>query len=139
MKKLLLLSALFVLACSSDDTSNDNNNNASSLAGTWLLTSITNDAGELLDLEATCANQNYFSCNDNSGTAYFHFNENENGDVIDCYVSSTDTFIYTSTSAESNQYLFTNNSGIVYSGELISNGTVLSTVINEFVHKHTKQ
>ena len=132
MKKLLyLFLTLLIVACSSDDNNNDgdNNNNTSSLAGIWNLTSQTNAAGPV-DLEATCANENYLVLNDTSGTIYFHFNEDSEGNVVPCYVSRTGTCTYTNTPAGSNQYLLTTGDGFVLSGELNSNGTVLS-IINE--------
>jgi hypothetical protein len=133
MKKLiyLFLTAL-VVACSGDDSnsdSGDNNNNTSSLAGIWNLTSQTNAAGPV-DLEATCANKNYLNLNDTSGTIYFHFNEDSGGDVVPCFEAGTDTCTYTNTPAGSNQYILTISAGVVLSGELNSNGTILS-IINE--------
>ena len=133
MKKLIyLFLTVLVVACSGDDSnsdSGDNNNNTSSLAGIWNLTSQTNAAGPI-DLEATCANENYLDLNDTSGTIYFHFNEDSEGNVLPCYVSRTGTCTYTNTPAGSNQYLLTTGDGFVLSGELNSNGTILS-IINE--------
>ena len=133
MKKLIyLFLTVLVVACSGDDSnsdSGDNNNNTSSLAGIWNLTSQTNAAGPV-DLEATCANKNYLNLNDTSGTIYFHFNEDSEGDVVPCFVDGTDTCTYTNTPAGSNQYLLTISAGVVLSGELNSNETILS-IINE--------
>ena len=141
MKKLLyLFLTLLIVACSSDDNNNDgdNNNNTSSLAGIWNLTSQTNAAGPV-DLEATCANENFIELNDTSGTIYFHFNEDSEGPVP-CFLSSTETFTYTNTPAGSNQYLLTTSAGEVFSCELNSNGTIFS-IINEdeWVMNFTKQ
>ena len=104
-------------------------NNAFSLAGIWNLTSQTNAAGPV-DLEATCANENYLVLNDTSGTIYFHFNEDSEGNIVPCFLAGTDTCTYTNTPAGSNQYLLATSAGVVLSGELNSNGTILS-IINE--------
>ena len=132
MKKLLyLFLTVLMVACSGDDSnsdSGDNNNNTFSLVGTWNLTSIlVNGVAQILD--ATCAYENFIELNDTSGTIYFHFNEDSEGPVP-CFLSSTETFTYTNTPAGSNQYLLTTGDGFVLSGELNSNGTVLS-IINE--------
>ena len=142
MKKLLyLFLTLLIVACSSDDNNNDgdNNNNTSSLAGIWNLTSQTNAAGPV-DLEATCANENYLVLNDTSGTIYFHFNEDSEGNIVPCFLDGTDTFTYTNTPAGSYQYLLTTSAGEVFSCELNSNGTIFS-IINEdeWVMNFTKQ
>ena len=142
MKKLLyLFLTLLIVACSSDDNNNDgdNNNNTSSLAGIWNLTSQTNAAGPV-DLEATCANENYLVLNDTSGTIYFHFNVDSEGNVVPCFLAGTDTCTYTNTPAGSNQYLLTTSAGEVFSCELNSNGTIFS-IINEdeWVMNFTKQ
>ena len=133
MKKLIyLFLTVLVVACSGDDSnsdSGDNNNNTSSLAGIWNLTSQTNAAGPV-DLEATCANENYLDLNDTSGTIYFYFNEDSEGNVLPCFVARTGTCTYTNTPAGSNQYLLTISAGVVLPGELNSNGTILS-IINE--------
>ena len=133
MKKLIyLFLTLLVVACSGDDSnsdSGDNNNNTSSLAGIWNLTSVTNADGPV-DLEVTCSNENYLLLNDTSGTIYFHFNEDSDGNVVPCFVADTDTCTYTNTPAGSNQYLLTISAGDVLISELNSNGTVLS-IINE--------
>ena len=133
MKKLLyLFLTVLMVACSGDDSnsdSGDNNNNTFSLVGTWNLTSIlVNGVAQILD--ATCAYENFIELNDTSGTIYFHFNEDSEGNVVPCYVSRTGTCTYTNTPAGSNQYLLTTGDGFVLSGELNSNGTVLS-IINE--------
>ncbi len=66
MKKLIyLFLTVLIVACSGDgggDGGGDDggNNNTSSLVGTWNLTSITDVNGVPQDLEATCANENYF-------------------------------------------------------------------------------
>ena len=134
MKKLIyLFLTVLVVACSGDNNNNtssgDNNNNTSSLAGIWDLTSVTNADGPV-DLEVTCSNENYLVLNDTSGTIYFHFNEDSDGNVVPCFVADTDTCTYTNTPAGSNQYLLTISAGDVLIGELNSNGTVLS-IINE--------
>ena len=113
-------------------------NNASSLAGIWNLTSQTNAAGPV-DLEATCANENYLNINDTSGTIYFHFNEDSDGNIVPCFVAGTDTFTYTNTPVGSNQYTLVTSEGGVLSGELNSNGTILSITDNEDVLTFTKQ
>jgi hypothetical protein len=113
-------------------------NNAFSLAGIWNLTSQTNAAGPV-DLEATCANENFIELNDTSGTAYFHFNENSEGNIVPCFVAGTDTCTYTNTPAGSNQYLLTTSAGVVLSGELNNNGTILSIIDNDDVLNFTKQ
>ena len=134
MKKLIyLFLTVLIVACSGDDSnsdSGDNNNNTSSLVGTWNLTSILDGNGVAQDIQATCANENFIELNDTSGTIYFHFNEDSEGNVVPCYVSRTGTCTYTNTPAGSNQYLLTTGDGFVLSGELNSNGTVLS-IINE--------
>jgi len=81
-------------------------------------------------LEATCANENYLVLDDTSGTIYFHFNEDSDGNMVPCFESNTDTCTYTNTPAGSNQYLLTISAGDVLSSELNSNGTILS-IINE--------
>ena len=134
MKKLLyIFLTVLIVGCSGDDSnsdSGDNNNNTSSLVGTWNLTSILDGNGVAQDIQATCANENFIELNDTSGTIYFHFNEDSEGNVVPCYVSRTGTCTYTNTPAGSNQYLLTTGDGFVLSGELNSNGTVLS-IINE--------
>jgi len=140
MKKLIyLFLTVLVAACSGDDSNSDSGDNTSSLAGIWNLTSVTNADGPI-DLEATCANENYLDLNDTSGTIYFHFNEDSEGNVVPCFVADTDTCTYTNTPAGSNQYLFTISEGDVLSGELNINGTILS-IINEdgYVWNLTKQ
>ena len=130
MKKLIyLFLTVLVVACSGDDSNSDSGDNTSSLAGIWNLTSVTNAAGPV-DLEATCANENFIELNDTSGTIYFHFNEDSDGNVVPCFVADTDTCTYTNTPAGSNQYLLTISAGDVLISELNSNGTVLS-IINE--------
>ena len=130
MKKLIyLFLTVLVVACSGDDSNSDSGDNTSSLAGIWNLTSQTNAAGPV-DLEATCANENYLVLNDTSGTIYIHFNEDSDGNVVPCFVADTDTCTYTNTPAGSNQYLLTISAGDVLISELNSNGTVLS-IINE--------
>ena len=130
MKKLIyLFLTVLVVACSGDDSNSDSGDNTSSLAGIWNLTSQTNAAGPI-DLEATCANENYLDLNDTSGTIYFYFNEDSEGNVQPCFVARTGTCTYTNTPAGSNQYLLTTGDGFVLSGELNSNGTILS-IINE--------
>ena len=119
MKKLIyLFLTVLVVACSGDDSNSDSGDNTSS-----------NAAGPI-DLEATCANENYLDLNDTSGTIYFYFNEDSEGNVQPCFVARTGTCTYTNTPAGSNQYLLTTGDGFVLSGELNSNGTILS-IINE--------
>ena len=130
MKKLIyLFLTVLVVACSGDDSNSDSGDNTSSLAGIWNLTSQTNAAGPV-DLEATCANENFIELNDTSGTIYFHFNEDSEGNIVPCFLAGTDTCTYTNTPAGSNQYLLTISAGVVLSGELNSNETILS-IINE--------
>ena len=133
MKKLIFIFlTVLIVGCSGDDSnsdSGDNNNNTSSLVGTWNLTSILDGNGVAQDIQATCANENFIELNDTSGTIYFHFNEDSEGPVP-CFLSSTETFTYTNTPAGSNQYLLTISAGVVLSGELNSNETILS-IINE--------
>ena len=121
MKNLLyLFFAVTIFSCSSDSdessNDNDNSNNITSLAGRWNIASLVYLNGESGDLEETCANENYFICNDNSGTMFFHFNEDTNGSIIDCFQSSSDNFSYTNSEASFTQFVFTPESG----GQLIA-------------------
>jgi len=114
------------------------NQNSLSLQGRWSLTSIVN-AGGPLDLAATCANENYIIATANSGTAYFHFNEDQNGNSVPCFVSDTDNFTYTNFPEGSSQFVLTTESGEVLAGILIEFGTQLSITDNEDVLTFTKQ
>ena len=117
---IYLFLAVTIFSCSSDSdessNDNDNNNNITSLAGRWNIASLVYLNGESGDLEETCANENYFICNDNSGTMFFHFNEDTNGSIIDCFQSSSDNFSYTNSEDSFTQFVFTPESG----GQLIA-------------------
>ena len=117
---IYLFLAVTIFSCSSDSdessNDNDNNNNITSLAGRWNIASLVYLNGESGDLEETCANENYFICNDNSGTMFLHFNEDTNGSIIDCFQSSSDNFSYTNSEASFTQFVFTPESG----GQLIA-------------------
>ena len=112
----------------------DGNSNTSSVEGRWNIVSVYSNIIEsdsnsdqddngnnnylplgYIDLEETCANENYFICNDNSGTMFFHFNEDTNGSIIDCFQSSSDNFSYTNSEDSFTQFVFTLESG----GQLI--------------------
>jgi hypothetical protein len=49
------------------------------------------------------------------GTMLFHFNEDTNGSIIDCFQSSSDNFSYTNSEDSFTQFVFTLESG----GQLI--------------------
>ena len=130
-KAIYLFLTVLIVACSGDgggDEGGDDggNNNTSSLVGTWNLTSITDVNGVPQDLEATCANENYFIADDTSGTAYFHFNEDGSGKIIPCYESSTDDFTYINSPAGSLQYILTAVEGGELFGELSESGNILT-------------
>jgi len=111
---IYLFLAVTIFSCSSDSdessNDNDNNNNITSLAGRWNIVSVVYLNGESADLEETCANENYFTCDDNSGTMFFHFNEDTNGNIIDCFQSSSDNFTYTNSDDSLTQFVFTSES-----------------------------
>lgn len=114
------------------------NENTLSLQGTWNLTSIVN-AGGPVDIIATCANENYIVATASSGTAYFHFNEDQKGNSVPCFVSDTDNFTYTNFPEGSSQFVLTTESGEVLAGILIEFGTQLSITDNDDVLTFTKQ
>jgi len=114
---IYLFLAVTIFSCSSDsDESSNDNDNITSLAGRWNIASLVYLNGESGDLEETCANENYFICNDNSGTMFFHFNEDTDGSIIDCFQSSSDNFSYTNSEDSFTQFVFTPESG----GQLIA-------------------
>mgnify|MGYP000017412548 FL=1 len=114
------------------------NENTLSLQGTWNLTSIVN-AGGPVDIVSTCANENYIVAAVSSGTAYFYFNEDQNGNSVPCFVSDTDNFTYTNFPEGSSQFVFTTESGEVLAGILIEFGTELSITDNDDILLFTKQ
>ena len=114
------------------------NQNSLSLQGRWSLTSIVN-AGGPVDIIATCANENYIIATASSGTAYFYFNEDQNGNSVPCFVSDTDNFTYTNFPEGSSQFVLTTESGEVLAGILIEFGNQLSITDNEDVLTFTKQ
>ena len=114
------------------------NENTLSLQGTWNLTSIVN-AGGPVDIIATCANENYIIATASSGTAYFHFNEDQNGNSVPCFVSDTDNFTYTNFPEGSSQFILTTESGETLAGILIEFGTELSITADEDILTFTKQ
>ena len=114
------------------------NENSLSLQGRWNLTSIVN-AGGPVDLIATCANENYITATASSGTVYFHFNEDQNGNSVPCFVSDTDNFTYTNFPEGSSQFILTTESGEVLAGILIEFGTELSITDNDDILTFTKQ
>ena len=109
-----------------------------SLEGTWNLTSIVN-AGGPVDIIATCANENYIVAAASSGTAYFHFNEDQNGNSVPCFLDDTDNFTYTNFPEGSSQFILTTESGETLAGILIEFGTELSITADEDVLTFTKQ
>jgi len=114
---IYLFLAVTIFSCSSDsDESSNDNDNITSLAGRWNIASLVYLNGESGNLEETCANENYFICNDNSGTMFFHFNEDTDGSIIDCFQSSSDNFSYTNSEDSFTQFVFTPESG----GQLIA-------------------
>ena len=92
--------------------------NVISLSGRWDIVSGFDSNGEPQDLEETCAIENYFVCDDNSGTIFFHFNEDADGAIIDCYQSNSDDFSYINSPAGSTQFVFTYESGVQLIAEL---------------------
>ena len=130
---IYLFLAVTIFSCSSDS---DESSNTSSVEGRWNIVSVYSyilqsdsnsgqddngnnnylSEGYYIDLEETCANENYFICNDNSGTMFFHFNEDTNGSIIDCFQSSSDNFSYTNSEDSFTQFVFTPESG----GQLIA-------------------
>lgn len=114
------------------------NENTLSLQGTWNLTSIVNSGGPV-DIIATCANENYIIATASSGTAYFHFNEDQNGNSVPCFVSDTENFTYINFPEGSSQFVLTTESGEVLAGILIEFGTQLSITDNDDILTFTKQ
>ena len=114
------------------------NENTLSLEGTWNLTSIVN-AGGPLDITATCANESYIVATASSGTAYFYFNEDQNGNSVPCFVDDTDNFTYTNFPEGSSQFVLTTESGETLAGILIEFGTELSITADEDILTFTKQ
>ena len=114
------------------------NENSLSLQGRWNLTSIVN-AGAPVDIIATCANENYIVAAASSGTAYFHFNEDQNGNSVPCFLGDTDNFTYTNFPEGSSQFILTTESGETLAGILIEFGTELSITDNDDILTFTKQ
>ena len=114
------------------------NENSLSLQGRWNLTSIVN-AGGPVDIIATCANESYIVATASSGTAYFYFNEDQNGNSVPCFVDDTDNFTYTNFPEGSSQFILTTESGETLAGILIEFGTELSITADEDILTFTKQ
>ena len=114
------------------------NENSLSLQGRWNLTSIVN-AGGPVDIIATCANESYIVATASSGTAYFYFNEDQNGNSVPCFVDDTDNFTYTNFPEGSSQFILTTESGETLAAILIEFGTELSITDNEDILTFTKQ
>ena len=157
MKNLFyLFLAVTMFACSSDS---DGNSNTSSVEGRWNIVSVYSyilqsdsnsgqddngnnnylPEGYYIDLEETCANENYFICNDNSGTMFFHFNEDTNGSIIDCFQSSSDNFSYTNSEDSFTQFVFTLESGGQLIVELSDDRNNLTFNDNNAIYTFTRE
>ena len=153
---IYLFLAVTIFSCSSDS---DESSNTSSVEGRWNIVSVYSyilqsdsnsgqddngnnnylPEGYYIDLEETCANENYFICNDNSGTMFFHFNEDTNGSIIDCFQSSSDNFSYTNSEDSFTQFVFTLESGGQLIVELSDDRNNLTFNDNNAIYTFTRE